>query len=534
VLVEAMVAVASGLELRTTLRRIISTAVEVVGARYGALGVVGASGTELREFVHVGMDDDAVDRIGHLPKGLGVLGLLLVSDPQPIRVADISAHPAAVGFPPGHPAMHSFLGVPVRVGGEVFGNLYLTEKAGGGEFTDDDEELVQALALAAGVAVANARLYEQSELRARWLRASTEITTAVLSGVPPTDVLELVTERAREVSSCDLVLLGLPARGSDAALVYAYAAGAAADEFRGRREEAGYLAAEVATSGRSAVVERLESSQAVTALGTFRLPAASLMLMPLTVAERTMGVLVFAAGGGNRRFTADDLATAQAFANQAAVALVLAEAQAEKERAALLEDRERIARDLHDLVIQRLFALGMNLQAVSRLPDVPELVQERVTRAVDELDGTIAEVRQTIFALQETGRESPSGLRGRLLRECSEAAPALGVEPSVLFRGALDSVVPDVVGEHLVAALREGLANAARHARARSVRVEVLLRDADVVLTVTDDGVGPGTSGRRSGLANLAARAAELGGVVDVGPGPDGVGTRLSWRVPVR
>ncbi len=527
-LVDALVTISAGLDLEAALRRIVRTAADVVGARYAALGVLG-TGLTLREFVHVGLDEDAVQRIGHLPHGKGVLGLLLVRDPTAIRVDDIATHPASYGFPAGHPPMRSFLGVPVRVGGEVFGNLYLTEKQDGSSFTEDDQQVVEALAGAAGVAISNARLYEEAELRARWLRASTEITTAVLSGVSAADVLELVTTGAQEVSGSDLVLLGLPL---DDGLVYVQAAGEDADALRGHHETGDYLASEVARTGRSIVVEQLDDS--VSVHPAFRLSSAAMMLMPLNAEGRTLGVLVFGVRRAGRRFSDDELATAQAFADQAALALVLAEAQDEKERVALLEDRERIARDLHDLVIQRLFALGMNLQAVSRLGGVPDVVQDRLTRAVDELDATIAEVRQTIFALQESGRDEPSGLRGRILRECSKATAGLGFEPLVHFRGALDSVVPDGVGDHLLAAVREALSNVSRHAQARSVRVEISLEGLDVVLTVTDDGRGLGDSSRRSGIANLEARAWDLGGTTEVGPGPDGRGTRLVWRAPVR
>ncbi len=527
-LLEAVVSVAKGLDLQSTLHRIVETAVDLVGARYGALGVVGPD-RALHEFVHVGMPPEVAAQIGHTPRGRGVLGLLLVDDPLPIRVEDIGTHPASAGFPPGHPPMRSFLGVPIRVRDTVFGNLYLTEKRDGAAFTAEDQDVVEALAAAAGVAVENARLFEAVRLRAMWRRASTEITTAVLSGGSAAALLRLITERALEVSGCDLVLVGLPEGDG---LRYVEVAGAAAEGLRGMRVPQGYLAAEVARSGRSVVVEQLDEGHPL--LPAFRAGTAATMMMPLNVEGRTLGVLVFGNQQGGRRFSEDELATAQAFADQAALALVLGDAQREKERLALLEDRDRIARDLHDLVIQRLFATGMSLQAVSRRPDLSAALRERISRAVDELDETIVEVRQSIFALQESGREVPSGLRGRVLRESASAVALLGFEPAVTFAGAVDSVVPEAVGEQLLAALREALSNVGRHAAASWAQVTVAVDGADVVLTVRDNGRGLGRSKRRSGLANLAARAEALGGACSVETVDDGRGVRLTWRAPVR
>jgi len=528
-LVDAMVTVSRGLELEATLRRLVTTALELADARYGALGVVGPD-RKLREFVHVGMDPALVERVGQLPRGLGVLGLLLVEDPHPIRVDDIAAHPVSYGFPPGHPPMRSFLGVPVRVRGSVFGNLYLTEKNGGASFTEEDQELVEALAAAAGVAIENSRLFEAAQLRASWLRASTEITTAVLRGEPAEVVLELVTRRAQEVSGCDLVLLGLPEGDG---LRYAHSAGPGAEGLKGTHVPEGYLVAEVARTGRSIVVEQLDERTA--SLPAFRLQTAATMVMPLNVGKRTLGVLLFGNRVGGRRFSEDELATAQAFADQAALALVLADAQHEKQRLAVLEDRDRIARDLHDLVIQRLFATGMSLQAVVRHPDLDAAVSERMARAVDDLDETIVEVRQSIFALQESDRGESSSLRARVLAECSAAVAVLGFDPRVQFSGPVDSMVPAAVADQLLAALREALSNVGRHAGARWVQVLVVIDGPDVVLTVTDDGRGMGEVTRRSGLANVTARAKQLGGSCDVEPlRDDGRGTRLTWRAPLR
>ncbi|HVL27335.1 MAG TPA: GAF domain-containing sensor histidine kinase [Acidimicrobiales bacterium] len=359
-LLDAVITVGSDLDLETVLRHIVESAVALVDARYGALGVLDEAGTSLAQFLTVGLEPDTYAAIGPLPKGHGILGLL-IRDPKPIRLPDLSEHPDSYGFPPHHPPMKSFLGVPVRVRDQVFGNLYLTDKTTAEVFTDIDEELVVGLAAAAGVAIENARLHI----------------------------------RVREL--------------------------------------------------------------------------------------------------------------------------------------ALLEDRERIARDLHDTVIQRLFATGLRLQGAARLAQRPE-VAERITQAVDDLDLTVKHIRTAIFGL-EASRRAAGGLRARVLSLAAEAGGALGHDPHVLFDGPVDNL-DDEVATEVLAVLREALANAARHARASRVEVE-LAADADVVLRVADDGRGlpPARRVGGKGLANMETRAARLGGSLQVGPGPQG-GTVVEWRVP--
>jgi len=527
-LAETVLAVAGGLDLEATLTRIVAGAVTLAGARYGALGVVGADGT-LREFVHTGMSPAQVAAIGDLPRGRGLLGMLLVDDPRPLRVAQIDQDDHAAGFPPGHPPMGAFLGVPVPVRDRTFGNLYLTKDVGEPPFTAEDQRVVEVLAAAAGVAVGNARLYETARLRASWLSASSEISTAVLSGEPADRVLELITGKALEVSGADVVMLALPAGD---ALRYQHVAGVAAEDYRGLLVPADYLAGEVARTGRAVVVEQIDGPAG--AAGAAPGSAGASMLMPLNAGGRTTGVLVFGSRRGGRRFSEDELATAQAFADQAALALVMGRASDERQRLAVLEDRDRIARDLHDLVIQRLFATGLSLQALSRRPELPPVVQERLARAVGDLDETIVEVRTTIFALQESRRDQPSGLRGRVLRECASAGESLGFEPTVTFGGAVDSLVADAVADDVLAVIREALSNAARHARASVVQVSVAVDGGDVVVSVSDDGRGMGPTRRRSGLGNLGVRAQRAGGAMAMEPlHPDGTGTRLTWRAPL-
>jgi signal transduction histidine kinase len=319
--------------------------------------------THLSEFITVGIDEAARAAIGELPKGHGILGLLIL-EPEPIRLADLKDHPDSFGFPPNHPSMTTFLGVPIYVRGEVFGNLYLTEKEGGEAFTDVDEELAMALAAAAAIAIDNARLH--------------------------------------------------------------------------------------------AVAQELT----------------------------------------------------------------------------LLEDRERIARDLHDTVIQRLFATGLALQSIQRLADRPE-VQDRLQQAVDDLDVTVRQIRSAIFEL-DTRRMPGRSLRREVLDVASESARALGFEPNVRFDGPIDTAVPDPIAEHLLAVLREALANVARHARATRTVVEIRAGEA-LQLQVTDDGRGGavGATAPGHGVRNMAQRADSLGGACEVRPGPDGRGTLVRWSVPL-
>ena len=362
-LIEAFLLVASELDLDAVLRKIVEGAAGLVGAKYAAVGVLDEAGTGLARFVYTGMTEEDRRRIGHLPEGHGILGLL-ITDARPIRLDDLATHPSSSGFPEGHPRMRSFLGVPVRVRDEVFGNLYLTEKQSGGSFTEDDESLVVALAGAAGVAVENARLH---------------------------------------------------ARVADLALI---------------------------------------------------------------------------------------------------------------------EERDRIARDLHDNVIQGLFATGLSLQgAAVRARDVPE-VAVRIEAAVDEIDGIIRRIRTTIFELH------PPTFGGRSLRRealdiCAEAARGLAFDPEVRFDGPVDTVASDKVGEHAAAALREMLANVARHAEATTATVEIEAADGELSVVVTDDGRGVGDIGAGGrGVANLRARAAALGGSFALEARSDRSGTVARWTVP--
>jgi len=550
-LFSAVVAVAAGLELGATLRRIVQAATDLVDAKYGALGVLGPDGRVV-EFVHVGIDAATAERLGPLPTGNGILGLL-IEHPVPIRLDDLRDHPSAVGLPEGHPAMSSFLGVPVRVRGEVFGNLYLTEKAGGQSFTTDDERTVMALAAAAAVAIENARLYERSRQRERWQQATAEIGSAVLGGATAEEVLEIVANRARTLTGADIALIALP--GPEGGIAVEIVALSSADHthqtnsrwsvHQSRRSGESpridhWLGHSVPADSmiqdafREARTVRGETSVlAGDGLGTRTFGPT--VCLPLLTPERVLGVLTLLWESEAPSVSTDAVSMVQAFADQAAMSLVLAEAQREQERLAVYEDRDRIARDLHDLVIQRLFATGMSLQGTVRLGDLSEMAQTRLNQAVDELDETIREIRQTIFALHEPIEGPASGLRGRALREAAQAAALLGFEPAIRFIGPVDSLIPPNMADHIVAAIREALTNAAKHAQAQHVDVVIELIDGNAVLVVTDDGVGVDQdgAGRRSGLANLSSRAQDLGGNCTLERVDVAGGSRLTWQAPL-
>ncbi|MCU1693421.1 MAG: histidine kinase [Frankiales bacterium] len=508
-LLDAVRAVGSDLELPVVLRHLVEAAVELVQARYGALGVVNASGEGLSEFITVGMDEATVARVGRPPTGLGVLGELLVV-PEPLRLTDLAQHVSSVGFPAGHPPMRTFLGVPVRVGDVVFGNLYLTDKRGGQEFTDADEEVLVTLALAAGVAVRNARLYEQARRGSAWREAGRSISTALLSGADREDVVALLVDTSMRVLDADSVFMGLR-EGED--LHLAASAGAT-----GPGADAALLAdlRPVLLSGQPCAASSGELSGFAVPLGA--------------EGAACHGVLAALWSTPPHPLLVHDL---QGFAAQAAVALELADRRDAAEQGALVADRDRIGRDLHDLVIQRLFATGMRLQSVLRLvPTNPAEAVRRVDLAVDDLDATIRELRSTIHGLQAPLDGRPS-LRARLLEAVDAGTVHLGFAPSLRLDGLLDTLVPEETAEHVLATVREALSNAARHASASTVVVSVALRGGVVQVVVEDDGVGVDPSAGSSGLRNLASRALELGGelVLDAGPLD---GARLTWRVPVQ
>ena len=525
-LLDAVVAVGAGLELAGTLRRIVQTALDLVDARYGALGVLGDH-DGLSEFVYVGIDAQTRARMGHLPEGKGLLGHL-ISHPVPIRLPDLAEHPSSVGFPPNHPPMRSFLGTPVRVRDEIFGNLYLTEKKGEAEFNDDDVVVLEALAAAAGVAIENARLFEQARLRERWQQASAEVNGLLLGGAESEEAFQLIARRACEVSGSDTALI-LLADESGATLRVEAGAGVGGEEMMGRRISAAAPAIAAVMTEREPVVygdfARALGGEA-DMFGEFG-PAD---VVPFGSASGVTGLLLALRNKGGHRFGPEQLPMLASFAAQAALALELADKQRQQRMLDLLADRDRIAGDLHDHVIQRLFASGMSLQAiVGRIGDSE--ARNRVNGVVGQLDETMREIRTSIFDLHTSGEENPASLRRRMLDLVAEASVNSDMSPAVRISGAVDTLVPPLVAEHALAVLREGVSNAVRHAHANDIVVTVEA-GRELVVGVTDDGVGIPADVARSGLVNLERRAVECGGTCTVAPGPGG-GTRLVWRVPL-
>ncbi|GGL19287.1 GAF domain-containing sensor histidine kinase [Mangrovihabitans endophyticus] len=504
-LLDAVVGIATDLDLSSTLERIVTAACGLAGARYGALGVIGAN-RDLSDFITHGIDAAAREKIGDLPHGRGVLGLL-ITDPRPVRLPDITRHPRSYGFPPHHPPMHSFLGVPVRIRDQVFGNLYLAEKIGAAEFTADDEEIVVALAAAAGVAIDNARLFALARQRERWLAAAAEITQVLLGTVRRTEALRLIARRARELSSAELVLVLL-------------------GDTDGHRVEV-VDGPEDCVRGLSGAHLTAAPAARLRAVADWPVPVpdspAIVAPLPGAAEHGEAGLLVVAGADGHGP---EEAALLENFAGQAALALDRARAVEERERLVVLEDRERIARDLHDVVIQRLFATGMQLQgALGR--GSQEVVTERINDAVDDLDATIRDIRRSIFELRApVGSSLHAELRGAV------DAAALEIKPVLEVIGPVDSAVPADVVPELLAVVREALSNVRRHAEATAVRVTVRASGSAVSVEVSDNGVGADPAAARGGLVNLRERAHDLNGDFSVAPGSGG-GTVLRWQVPL-
>ncbi|MFF4261144.1 GAF domain-containing protein [Streptomyces virginiae] len=531
-LLEAVMSVGRELDLPQVLRGIVEAAVVLVDAEYGALGVIGTD-KKLAQFLPVGISDELRGQIGDLPSGHGILGEL-IRHPETLRLSELSEHPASYGFPAHHPPMHSFLGVPIRIREEVFGNLYLTEKRGGVEFDAEDEAVLSTLAVAAGIAIENARLFEGLRLRERWLEAGSAITSALLSGAPEDDVLEGMLERAKDITTADMGVFYL--LGSAGELRGSLALGEGAEAHRGivLPSIRGTLAEAALARDGLVTVPDVATDERVTVQPERWTGFGPAVAVTVGTEEKLSGVLMLARRHGRPGFASEEIAALPGFAGQAALALELAERRRDTEQMSLLEDHDRIARDLHDLAIQRLFATGMTLQSAQRFIDHPE-ASERLSRAVDDLDATIKIIRSTIFGLREHGTPGQSSkLRSRLVRAMDEAAAALGFAPALRVEGLIDTDVPSAVADEALAVVGEALTNVARHAEATQAEVSIAAGAGNLTITVTDDGVGLSESGRRSGLRNLAERAARLSGRMHIAARDDGArGTRLEWQVPL-
>lgn len=530
-LIEAGLALSSELSFPAVLQRIIELAAEITGARYGALGVIGPGG-RLTEFVTTGITAEERAAIGDPPVGRGILGAL-IQEGKPLRLPDIAAHPRSIGFPPNHPKMKSFLGAPIQFRAEVFGDIYLTEKRGAAEFDEEDERALVVLATQASVAIENARLYEEATRRERWLDAVREIATAILSGAEPGEALGLVARRARELVGADIATVAVPV-GAGEELRVEVAEGARANDVRGASFPAeGSISGEVVRTGRAIVVEDAAADgrahQPLVELGEIG-PA---MFVPLSSHGKAFGTLAAANLRGGRLFEQEDLRLLQTFAGQAALALAYARAQRDIQRLAILEDRERIAKELHDGVIQALFAVGMGLQGAA-LMSAEEDLARRIEGAVSDVDRVIRDLRNYIFALRPgilVDRQLDQALRhlGEEFQQRSGVVTVVDVDSEVASE--LTSMATDVLQ-----LTRESLSNVGRHAAASTCRVS-LYRDRDrdrAVLAIDDDGKGfdPPSAKRGDGLANLETRVEALGGSLSIESAP-AQGTTIKIVLPL-
>jgi signal transduction histidine kinase len=530
-LLEAVVAVAEDLGLESVLERVVASACDLLRARYGALGVIGEDGG-LSHFITVGIDEDLASRIGPLPTGHGVLGLL-ITDPMPLRLHDLSRHPNAYGFPKHHPPMKSFLGVPVRVRDKVFGNLYLTEKDGGEDFTPEDEDLAVALAAAAGVAIENARLYEDARRRTSWLEACMDITGRMLDdGRPEGASLDLIAERAMRESGAELALVLLPS--AEQAGEYTVEGHAGRDDGMADAAPVKGRVLSVASTG----IQGRNDGSSSTVQDPWRLfpvdragQPGTLLAMDLSAQGDHQGILVLGRSSGKGAFSTTDVEMASVYGSHIALALALDRIHRLREQQVVFSDRDRIARDLHDLVIQRLFAAGLSIQSLRRFGAAPS-VEGRINAITDELDTSIRDLRNTIYSLRATGDDREL-LSTRIMQTIQTGAKALTHAPHLTLTGAIDSLEDDVLVEHLLAVLTESLSNAVRHSGAETITVSVAVEDDALTMELADDGCGFSETGSGNGLDNMVRRAAELNGSCIITSTP-GKGTSLTWTVPLR
>ncbi|MFI6956132.1 GAF domain-containing protein [Nocardia sp. NPDC050408] len=532
-LMEAMLVITAGLDLDNTLRTIVHTAIELVDAEFGALGVreTDPMSNQLAEFVYEGIDDRTRVLIGDLPRGHGVLGLL-IEQPKPIRLTNLSDHPSSVGFPEHHPPMHTFLGVPVQVRGEVFGNLYLTEKAGGLEFTEDDEVVVQALAAAAGIAIENARLYEQSRDRQQWLEATRDVATELLVAGESSEVLALVVQRALTLTESSCTFIARPEDPDIPAdevteLVVVAAAGIDADALTGQRlPVAASNSGEVFRRGQMLSVQKLAHNPFPDVPVEF----GPTLILPLRAGRTVIGVLTTLRPAAAAPLDVAAQTMMATIADQAALALQLADTQERMRELDVLSDRDRIARGLHDHVIQRLFAVGLSLQGTAQRARAPE-VRSRLMETIDDVQAIVQDIRHSIFDLQSNTTADSSKYRKHLHGIIVEMTADSGLRTTVRLAGPVTVLAPPL-SDDVEAVLREAVSNVVRHASASTVAVELKVRD-DVSIEVTDDGIGvPDDIARRSGLANMAARAKDAGGTFSIENRPGG-GTVMRWSAPL-
>jgi signal transduction histidine kinase len=528
-LLRAVISVGSDLDLDATLLRIVEAATSLVGARYGALGVIDRHGTGLERFITVGFDAPTRRSVGTPPSGLGLLGVL-IADARPLRMDDLNRHPNSVGFPEGHPPMTSFLGIPVRIRDEVFGSLYLTDKIDAATFTGADQELATGLAVAAGVAIDHARLFGETEQHRSALAAVHEVATASITGTDPRETLRVVAGHARKLVGADLATIALPT--DETTMVIEVVDGHDDGSVPGQRfAQEGSISGDVMRTGTTVVLDdtwrdhRREQPQ----VSAGRLGPGA--FVALRADGRTFGTLAVLRDRGGAPFSRFEMALIETFAAHASLIVEREQDRQNTARLSLLEDQERIARNLHDTVIQRLFAAGLALQAASGRPEA--VAKRRMSDVVDELDAIINTIRTVIFDVH-TG--SGTGTRQQVLDVIHEVTADLGFEPAVVFAGPIDTVVAPGLAAELLPTLREALSNVVRHAAAHRIDIDLRIEAGALTLLVSDDGVGGASSSHGEGrvglgVGNMTSRAVRLGGAFRLDHPPAG-GTILSWQVP--
>jgi signal transduction histidine kinase len=517
-LLQIIIDIGSDLDLDVTLHRIVKAAMELTGARYGAFGIYGAAGN-LGSFIQQGVDADTARLLGDLPVG------------EALRVDDLAAHLQRTGVDHHDSPIRALLGIAISVRGVLFGNLYLGDDRPDRVFSGSDEIAARALAAAAGVAIDNARLFGRERMSARWVNASREITAALLSAQPETTPLQLIVNRVLELANAESTILLVPSDPelpTDEVEVLAVAAAAG-------REAADLIGTQVPVDdSTTGSVFRSETSKIT---GHFKHPIKgftdvgdrSVIVVPLRADDVVRGVIAVARGAAQPPFSDDDLELVSDFASHAAIALALATGRERSRELEILADRERIAHDLHDHVIQKLFAAGLDLQGTIARAHSPEIVN-RLSHTVDDLQTTIEDIRATIFKLQ-IPMAPDENFRQRIQNRIAELTQDRDIATTLETSGALTAVTGELA-DHAEAVVTEAVSNAVRHARAGrlTVRIEVNHR---LRLEILDDGRGiPADSHRRSGLANMARRAAQVGGACSV-TSPPGGGTLVSWTAPL-
>ena len=534
-LVDAGIALSSELSLDGLLQRLVETAAELTGARYAALGVIDKSGQALERFLTTGIDPETHAAIGDLPRGRGILGVL-IREGQTLRLHDIADDPRSVGFPRHHPPMQTFLGVPIRLRGVAYGNLYLTEKEGGGDFTEEDEELTQLLAAQAAVAIENARLYESSTRWLRQLESMNEIGNALASELELEPLLALVAGRLREFVDARLVLIALPSAGT---LRVAAAEGEGSYGVVGMELEfAGSKAGRVLERGRSERVDSVLEDPEVDQQAARRLGVHSALFVPLIARGRGIGVAIAHDKiGPGPSFSDDDLRLAETLAQRAAIAVDLSERVSRDAVRRVVEaqelERARLARELHDETGQALTSILLGLKPLEQAAETDETlgavasVRELVVSTLQDVRRLAVELRPS--ALDDFGLVSAVERLAQTFREQTGMHVDLEAQLG-------EERLPGEVETALYRIVQEALTNIVKHAEASRVRILLTRKDGSAVAVVEDDGLGfdPGAARDEGlGLVGMRERVGLVGGRLRI-ESSTGAGATLVAEVPLR